>query len=364
MYHRILSVLPDNFVDFRWDVPEHRFEWVEICLQGAQQPCLVERRVPLDDISGARTLAPETGASALDPFPRPLNITGLFRIFADTEPTREGIQHFANRYGRLGVGFSGPLENPGEEELSRDRHGETLELWAFEILGMRHAVEFWEHIRAGDIKSVSRFIREVPDDHTTMVCYIGPEIPIGASESPQKSFQIGWITDGNRPDGSPYGRQNFVSWGPSSVRMGCPRPVLFPVSDVLAPAWSALQGIINLKLGKNPVIPTLAWTRRETKKALRVRVIPSSLLAAIWMQFATAVEGGKEYRQCDTCKTWFEVSAHARAGAKFCRKACRFKAYRMRQAKARELYSLGVAVSEMAKLLNSDVETVKGWLGK
>jgi hypothetical protein len=82
------------------------------------------------------------------------------------------------------------------------------------------------------------------------------------------------------------------------------------------------------------------------------------------MQFANAVEGGKEYRQCDTCKTWFEVTAHARAGAKFCRNACRFRAYRMRQAKAGEFYSQGVAVDVIAERLNSDVETVKGWLGK
>jgi hypothetical protein len=82
------------------------------------------------------------------------------------------------------------------------------------------------------------------------------------------------------------------------------------------------------------------------------------------MQFATAVEGGKEYRRCDTSKTWFELSAHARAGAKFCRKACRFRAYRMRQAKAREFHAHAVAVSEIAERLNSDVESVKGWLRK
>jgi hypothetical protein len=82
------------------------------------------------------------------------------------------------------------------------------------------------------------------------------------------------------------------------------------------------------------------------------------------MQFANAVEGGKEYRRCDTCKTWFEASAHARAGAKFCRNACRFRAYRIRQAKAREFYAQGVTVSDIATRLNSDDETVKGWLSK
>jgi hypothetical protein len=45
------------------------------------------------------------------PFLGPLNITGLHRIFADTEPTLQGIRQFANRYGRLGVDFRNPLEN-------------------------------------------------------------------------------------------------------------------------------------------------------------------------------------------------------------------------------------------------------------
>ena len=36
----------------------------------------------------------------------------------------------------------------------------------------------------------------------------------------------------------------------------------------------------------------------------------------------------------------------------------------MRQAKAGEFYSQGVAVDVIAERLNSDVETVKGWLGK
>lgn len=145
---------------------------------------------------------------------------------------------------------------------------------------------------------------------------------------------------------------------------GPPRVEVFPLSEVLAPARSALQGIINLKLIKHPVVPNLAWTHCQTKQELRVRIAPSSLLAALWMQFANAVEGGKEYRQCDTCKTWFEVSAHTRGGAKFCRDRCRSRAYRMRQAKAREFYSQSVAISEIAKRLKSDDEIVKGWLGK
>jgi hypothetical protein len=184
--------LPENLVDFRWCAPQYGFEWVETSLQGAQQPCLVERGVPPDDISIARTPAAKAGtekASARDSFLGPLNITGLHRIFADTEPTLEGIQQFANRYGRLGVDFRGPLDNP-RTKLSRDRPGETFELWAREILGMKHAVEFWERIRAGDVRSLSRFIREFPADHAVIVRYVGPETPIGPLDRLKRLFKL------------------------------------------------------------------------------------------------------------------------------------------------------------------------------
>jgi hypothetical protein len=308
-------------------------------------------------------------ASALDPFPKPLNITGLFRIFADTEPTLEGIQQFANRYGCLGADLRGPFKDQVNypELSSGERMGEPFEAWVGEIFRMRHAVELWDCLQAGDVKSVSRFIRrrEIPDNSELTVHYIGPKIPIGASGATrQESFQIGLITDGSRPDGARHFDHEFFSWAPSATMFGPPRIVFFPLNDELAPGWAALQGIINSMLLKHRVTPNLTWTRHVATQELRVRIVPSSLLSAIWMQFANAVEGGKEYRQCDTCKTWFEVTAHARAGAKFCRNACRFRAYRMRQAKAGEFYSQGVAVDVIAERLNSDVETVKGWLGK
>ena len=56
----------------------------------------------------------------------------------------------------------------------------------------------------------------------------------------------------------------------------------------------------------------------------------------------------------------FEVSGDK--GAKFCKNACRFKAYRSRQAQAKQFAKAGMSMSKIAEELNTEVETVKGWI--
>ena len=95
-----------------------------------------------------------------------------------------------------------------------------------------------------------------------------------------------------------------------------------------------------------------------------MRVVPESLIAAIWVQLALAIEGNREYRQCDQCRRWFEVAAEKREDARFCGDPCRFKAYRARQKEARQLMDDGVPVKQIAERLGSDIKTVKGWVKK
>jgi hypothetical protein len=81
-------------------------------------------------------------------------------------------------------------------------------------------------------------------------------------------------------------------------------------------------------------------------------------------QLAAAIDGDRDYRRCEACKKWFEVSAENRIDAKFCQQSCRFRAYRQRQQRARELAAQGMPPHEIAALVDSDVKTVKGWLKK
>jgi hypothetical protein len=90
---------------------------------------------------------------------------------------------------------------------------------------------------------------------------------------------------------------------------------------------------------------------------------PDSLLGALWLQFAQAVIQNKQYRRCESCAEWFEISPQvARAERVFCSTACRSRAYRQRRDEARRLNADGVPLEQIARDLQSDAETVSGWI--
>jgi hypothetical protein len=59
----------------------------------------------------------------------------------------------------------------------------------------------------------------------------------------------------------------------------------------------------------------------DSKGALRLRIIPNSLLGAIWIQMAYSIAGGITIRGCLHCGQWFEAGQGSRRlDAKFCSK--------------------------------------------
>ena len=65
---------------------------------------------------------------------------------------------------------------------------------------------------------------------------------------------------------------------------------------------------------------------------LRLQLMPTNLLEAMWLQFGQAVASDKSFRQCRECGTWFKNSPKtARSDKIFCSGACKAKAYRERQ---------------------------------
>jgi hypothetical protein len=95
---------------------------------------------------------------------------------------------------------------------------------------------------------------------------------------------------------------------------------------------------------------------------LGMQFAPKNLMAAIWLQFAQAIGGNKKFDRCAECQRPFEIGAETRAGSKYCRSACRSKAYRNRIGRAKELHKQGRSSKQIPSLLGSDSKTVKGWL--
>jgi hypothetical protein len=69
-------------------------------------------------------------------------------------------------------------------------------------------------------------------------------------------------------------------------------------------------------------------------EGLTLRLMPTNLLEAMWIQFGQAVESNKTFRQCRHCGVWFDLSPKAaRVDKVFCTEACKARAYRRRLAK-------------------------------
>jgi predicted nucleic acid-binding Zn ribbon protein len=96
-----------------------------------------------------------------------------------------------------------------------------------------------------------------------------------------------------------------------------------------------------------------------------LRFAPRYLIDAIWLQFAEAVCGNKNYRQCLVCGKPFELSPDvARTSRLFCSDSCKMQSYRQRKAKTANLWDQGLSVQEIAEAVGSDDAYVRKWVAR
>ena len=72
--------------------------------------------------------------------------------------------------------------------------------------------------------------------------------------------------------------------------------------------------------------------RSELTGRAEMQLLPSNLISAMWLQFASAATGEVTYRKCEECPTWFPVApGDGRPEKVFCSNACQMRAYRKRK---------------------------------
>lgn len=222
------------------------------------------------------------------------HFSGLFRTFADTPPTWEGIKGFADRFGLLGEGQWDISAVDGSFEQGR---GEQRGDWEEAITTLRETVRVWDAIQGEDVATLANYVTWRDD----------PLEPLRVTAETDR------IASSNAVVLAHY----------QSVTPG----------DLVTPARCLIQAMITRRLDRRA---NLVLRLDDERAQLRIAIAPRSLLGALWLQFALAVDGDKHYRACDTCGTWFEVSpTAARKSRKYCSNACRVKAHRRRQAQAK-----------------------------
>ena len=324
--------------EFTWEVPQEGF-----AVAVAPPESIASATNPPDRFIRAEWLTPENAAAGLErvlvsrtPDPariyRPLfEQPGLFRRFAELDESEGAVTDFASQFGPLLVPdrFVMPPWHPKKvQKLPRD-YWETLKWdalvsatqfnWGFQIRRMGVIVRLHEAITSGDVAAIDR----------------------------------------------------IVVWSGGTARL----------ADGLLPL------VIGGVKGERSLKSAMALRDQEISRAFRsrpkgepvvhvqvaegeLRVVPASLLGAMWLQFAAAVEEKKRFRKCPArnCPVvWFEVSRGplgVREDAQFCSPRCRHTAYRDRREDARRMRRAGKSMTEIARTLGVDASQVRSWTAK
>lgn len=219
--------------------------------------------------------------------------------------------------------------------------------WLDEARAMRRCVALWDLLRADDRESLSRLVHWRADPER------GRSVCLAATP------------DLSGPPDVTAGDSVFYAKGDEVIASATIHPELlgeFEDGDPVKPAQFHLQKVINSRLAQS-VEARLLWD--EARGGMALHFVPRDFLAGLWLQFAQAFTGNKDHGRCDNCGAWFEISRDAaRESRVYCSPACKQRAYRGRRDKAVELKAAGKKVSEIAKELGSNVDTVREWLSR
>jgi hypothetical protein len=279
-------------------------------------------------------------------------VTGLFIEFASLHPLAgDKAVAFANQYGCLGQSSKVNRVPPDSDAQTTDmrefinwQFGESLEEWTSLVAKMHHLHRLWKAARDKDRTVLEQYIHWYvnPETGNHEAVFYRESRPLGsfrriAEETENVSYRVDLLGD-------------------------------FARGDLVKPAYQTLQDELNARLKLHPLQPLL--TREAAVYAsMSLCQVPPNLLGALWLQFAMAIAGNSLYRQCDHCRRWFEIGfqggdRRVRDDAKFCKPACRSRAYRERKKRAQQLFDSGSSLQTIVKELDSDLETVKGWTNK
>jgi hypothetical protein len=236
--------------------------------------------------------------------------SGLFKLFSQLRPTKEGVLAFANSYGLLGY----PV---------------AVNFWNDKVASSPPPLE------AFNASPVSLQPLEIPNAPGG---YVGELL---SSPAPPLNGLWSWT-------GQIRALADFVRACGHLRR----EPALA----------DAIQGTAFVHLRKTVGL-SLSWSLRS--RSFHLRHLPYSLIGALWLQAVRAVAEKTAFRECRVCRKPIEISRSggARADAVFCSDKCKTRAYRQRVATARRIKRAGkLTEREIAIRLHTDRATLRGWL--
>jgi hypothetical protein len=349
----------EEAVQFRWKYYEGGYEWQKVADAKARYLSSPAPSKPIADSDRVLTNDRPTGSYEVISYKPP---TDLFLAFSKTEPTKEGIKGFADKYGLLGFeegegrvfitipatrAKSGSIwvGSRGDPPTGFVGSGELLSAWRSAIRDMRIAVEIWSMVREAEKGSDQALRRYISWQGPDRVLY---ETPAEERKDYAKFAVIA----------SPQIRPEFLK--------------RFTRGSVFGPAQYYLQSLINDSL-EGLVSPRLLWTwsrrggadARAVPRTLGLFFVPRSLLGYLWLQLAEAVARKKTFRRCKVCDMWILIAAEgdgSRASRLTCSNTCRMRLYQERMKEAARLFAKGRTVDQIARQLGAESNRVRRWV--
>jgi hypothetical protein len=234
--------------------------------------------------------------------------SGLFWEFAALDPTENAIRQFADKVGLLGAT---PQPHFFPKQTAPRFQPESFQLWKREIEDLQQMVVAWRLVVSGDRKAMEKLKRKLSS----------PDAPLAV----QRHLHV------NEKD-----------------------PAMFFLG--------AIQRATDPRL-QHEVLTRLLFAGNRPR--LNVVLEPQSLIAALWLQFAAAIDAGKSFAKCPQCGVPFEVSrdpSGKRRSARFCSDRCRVAHYRGRIDRAQKMEREGISLPRIARELNTRIATLRNWL--
>jgi hypothetical protein len=274
----------------------------------------------------------------------------LHREFAACELTPEGFLRFANRYGRLGIFLSrvdvaaAPGVSPGKAKV------ECFEDWRGTAVVMGEALRLWNAVSDGDTDRLAEVIRWESD---TVVSYYPPDEVLNR----MKTTREDWGKRRKRLNGYDLLSSGFKVWEPEpTIARG----------NVLYPAIIFVHNLINVWLHRN-VETNLFWDQKSKRSIFQE--LPLNLFGFMALQFAKEVYSHRLPQKCQVCGRWFDLGRVpersgrlTRSDRETCSNACRTRAYRQRQASAKQMFAQGKSAKQIAKALRCKLGAVEKWV--
>lgn len=284
----------------------------------------------------------------------------MFQAFADIKTTAEGISKFReknlieddDRIIVIDLDTWMPLLEAYQTNLVQN--------WTAEIQAMRRGIDLWNMIRAHDTEQLKKIIKWENDPSRGLsVIYDSQFAGVRTTEMIGSKVIEPEVIEPEVIEPEVIEPEVIVS---EFVNL----PVMRRMSagDTIGPAKLYLERLLNERLedGVQPSILTPDMHRSIIRiippKEFSLTLVPKNFIAAVWLQFAEAIDGNKRHVRCHLCRSWFELSrGKTHRDRKYCSDLCKVNHFRKKK-EAKQLAANGMEPGKIAEVLDLEVETV------